>query len=211
MYLPAQFEETDLQALHAGISQSPFGTLVTLSGTGLEANHLPFELDAAQGSHGVLRCHVSRANAVWKAVTASSEALVIFQGPSAYVSPSLYASKPDTHQVVPTYNYVAIHAHGRVLVHDDARWLHGLVGRLTRRYENARETPWKISDAPPAFIEERLQQIVGLEIVISRIEGKWKMSQNREERDQRSVMAGLADSPDAADREVAAEMQRLRR
>ena len=210
MYLPTHFEETDLQALHEGISQSPFGTLVTLSDTGLEANHLPFELDAAQGTHGVLRCHVSRANAVWKTIAASSEALVIFQGPSTYISPSLYASKPDTHQTVPTYNYVAIHAHGRVVIHDDTRWLHGLVGRLTRRYENVRDEPWKMSDAPPAYIEERLQQIVGLEIIVSRIEGKWKMSQNREERDQRSVIAGLTDSPDAADRAVAAEMQRRR-
>ncbi|XAH23384.1 FMN-binding negative transcriptional regulator [Xylophilus sp. GW821-FHT01B05] len=210
MYLPAHFEEKDLALLHDAVARSPLGALVTLSDAGLDANQLPFEWDRCQGGLGVLRCHVARANAVWQYVAAMPvEALVVFQGPSAYVSPSLYPSKQDTHQVVPTYNYQAVNVHGRVTVHEDARWLRGLVGRLTRRFEAGRDAPWAMADAPRDYIDDMLTKIVGLEIAITRVEGKWKLSQNRTAADQQGVVAGLGASASAADREVAEVMRGL--
>jgi transcriptional regulator len=192
MYLPEHFQQTDREQLYGLIEQSPFGILVTASATGLEANHLPFELDRDRGEHGSLFCHVARSNKVWQSEAALETALAIFQGPSTYISPSLYASKQETHMVVPTYNYVAVHVTGRLIVHDDVRAVRGLVARLTRHFEKDREVPWKMGDAPAAFIEERLKHIVGLEIEIIGITGKWKMSQNRSPADQQSVITRLA-------------------
>ena len=192
MYLPKHFEQTDLEALYALIEHSPFGILVTASPDGIEANHLPFELDRSQGTHGSLLCHVARSNPVWQhAPSLTTDSLVIFQGPSAYISPSLYASKQETHMVVPTYNYAAVHVSGQVTVHDDVRWVRGLVSRLTGKFEKQREVPWKMGDAPASYIDERLSHIVGLEIRISHLTGKWKLNQNRSEADRRSVIAGL--------------------
>ncbi|WP_353152921.1 FMN-binding negative transcriptional regulator [Herminiimonas fonticola] len=208
MYLPQHFAQTDHTKLYELITQSPLGILITHTHAGIEANHLPFELDAEQGAHGSLYCHVARANTVWQRANLSdTDSLAIFQGPSAYISPSLYASKKTTHEVVPTYNYAVVHVYGRIIVHDDARWLRGMVGRLTKRFEMQQETPWKMSDAPPSYIDERLKHIVGLEIQITRIEGKWKMSQNRDQADRMGVIAGLMQSADEDERSIAAIMQ----
>jgi transcriptional regulator len=192
MYLPEHFQETNHEQLYGLIEQSPFGILVTASPAGFEANHLPFELDRNRGEHGSLFCHVARSNQVWQSEAALENCLVIFQGPSAYISPSLYASKQETHMVVPTYNYVAVHVSGRIRVLEDVRSIRGLVARLTQHFEKTREMPWKMGDAPAAFIDERLRHIVGLEIEITGIAGKWKMSQNRSKADQQSVIAELA-------------------
>ena len=200
MYVPQHFAETDVSTLHDFIEQSPLGALVTTGETGLEANHVPFELKRSAGALGTLRCHVARANGVWR--NADAECLVIFPGPSAYISPNLYQSKKEHGKVVPTYNYVALHAHGRLTIHDDEKWLRGLVGRLTRRFEASQLAPWKMGDAPQEYIDGLLKQIVGIEIKITRLEGKWKMSQNRPEADRAGVAAGLGASENAVEREV---------
>lgn len=208
MYLPSHFEQTDTDRIRGLIRACPLGMLVTAGPDGLDANHLPFILDPDRGPHGTLLCHVARANPVWRELAdAQAESLAVFQGPSAYVSPSLYETKRTTHEVVPTYNYAVVHAHGRIIVHDDPRWVAGLVGRLTRMFEHGRDDPWKMSDAPPAFLEERLSAIVGLEMPIARLQAKWKMSQNRSEADRRGVMAGLEASGQDGDRAVAAAMK----
>jgi transcriptional regulator len=198
MYMPAHFDKRELGALHDAIDAAPLGALVAMGAAGLEANHVPFELQRERGAFGTLLCHVARANDLWRVAQAASsgaarlDALVIFQGPSAYVSPNWYPSKAQTHKVVPTYNYIAVHAHGRIVVHDDAQWLRGLLARLTRRFEAAASPePWKMGDAPREFIDEQLRHIVGIEIEVTRLEGKWKMSQNRPAEDRAGVMANL--------------------
>jgi transcriptional regulator len=203
LYIPSHFAETDIPTLHAGIEDIAFGALVANTESGLEANHLPFELDRSTAQLGVLRCHVARNNALWR-VANGTQCLIMFQGPSAYISPNLYVTKKEHGKVVPTYNYVAIHAHGRMTVHDDVKWLRGLVGRLTKRFEFGQPKPWNMGDAPQEYVDERLKEIVGIEIEITRLEGKWKMSQNRPEADRESVVEGLSGSPKNSDREVAA-------
>jgi len=201
MYIPSHFAETDLATLHEAMEASPLGALVVASPNGLEANHVPFELDRATGELGTLHCHVARNNGVWRYPNA--ECMVIFAGPSAYISPNLYESKKEHGKVVPTYNYVAIHAHGRLTIHDDEKWLRGLVGRLTNRFEASQPHPWKMGDAPQDYLQDRLKEIVGIEIAITCLEGKWKMSQNRPEMDKESVVKGLSASENPAAREVA--------
>jgi transcriptional regulator len=186
--------------MHDVIEERPLGALVVAAPDGLIANHLPFELDRSSGEFGTLRCHVSRNNEVWR--RAYAECLVIFQGPSAYISPNLYPSKKEHGKVVPTYNYAVVHAHGRLTIHDDVKWLRGLVGRLTKRFEASQPEPWKITDAPQDYIEDELKGIVGLEIEISRLEGKWKMSQNRPEIDKVRLAEVLQSSAKQDEREV---------
>jgi len=202
VYIPEHFSETDLATLQQAIEDAPLGTLVLVGPAGLTANHVPFQLDSGHGPYGTLRCHVARANDVWKYAD-GAEGLVIFEGASAYISPSLYESKREHGKVVPTYNYVAVHAHGRVVVHEDHKWLRALVGHLTHRFEARRSEPWKMGDAPQDYLEEMLTKIVGLEIEITRLEGKWKMSQNRSGADRRGVVDGLGQSEKETDREVA--------
>ena len=206
MYLPAAFEETRPEALSELITDHPLGTLVTLGPDGLDANHLPFEFDASAGAHGTLRAHVARANPVWRAAAAHPEALVIFQGPSAYVSPNWYPSKHETHRQVPTYNYVVVHAHGRLTVHDDEAFVRGLVARLTRRMEASQPAPWKMSDAPADYIAQMLAQIVGLEIEVAWLVGKSKLGQNKEARDRRGAAEALRQRDDEASRAVGEAM-----
>jgi transcriptional regulator len=204
VYLPAHFEETRPEALRGLIAAHPLGALVTLGPDGLNANHIPFlfEPDADEDGHGRLIGHVARNNQAWRdAQTApDTESLVIFQGPSAYVSPNWYATKQETHRVVPTYNYAVVHVYGRVAVHEDAKWLRGVVGKLTKRFEAAQPLPWKMSDAPGEYMAEQLANIVGIEIPIARMVGKWKASQNRVPADREGAAAGLLSTgdPDAA-------------
>lgn len=191
MYLPEHFAETDRAVLQRLIAEHPLGTLVTLGSDGLSANHLPFSLVAGAGEQGALLAHVARGNHVWHDVSPEHEALVIFQGPSAYISPNWYPTKAETHRQVPTYNYVVVHAYGRLVIHDDEKWLRGFLGRLTQRMEATQPTPWKMGDAPHDFVRQMLGGIVGIEIPISRLVGKWKVSQNRLPVDREGAAAGL--------------------
>jgi len=197
MYLPSHFEEKRAEVLRHLMCEHPLGTLVTLGPQGLNAEHVPQEFDPNPAPFGTLRCHLARANPAWREHAKEVEALVIFQGPSTYVSPSLYPSKRETGKVVPTYNYAVVHAYGPMHIVDDAVWLRGLVDRLTRRHEAGRAQPWKVADAPEDYIEAMLRAIVGIEIPITRIAGKWKMSQNRPPPDREGVAKGLAAADDA--------------
>lgn len=191
MYLPEHFAEHDPAALHGLIAEHPLGTLVTLGSEGLTANHVPFLLDAAAGERGILLTHVARGNAVWHDFDADQGALVIFGGPSAYISPNWYPTKAETHRQVPTHNYATVHAHGPLIVHDDAKWLRGFLGRLTKRMEAGQPRPWKMGDAPQDYLAQMLEGIVGLEIPIAQLVGKWKVSQNRLPVDREGAIAGL--------------------
>lgn len=197
MYLPSHFEENRIDVLHELVRQYPLGSLVTLASQGLSANHLPFELDAAPAPYGTLRGHVARANPVWRDYSRETEALVIFHGPQVYISPSWYETKKQTGEVVPTYNYAVVHAYGPMRIVEDRPWLRGLVTRLTERFESARPAPWQVSDAPQDFIEKQLGAIVGIEIAISKIFGKWKASQNRPAADRAGVVEALGAATDA--------------
>ncbi len=191
MYLPSHFHETRLEVLHGLMRAHPLATLVTQGANGLVANHFPLEIDADASPHGTLRGHMARANPAWREHPTGTEVLVIFQGPHAYVSPSWYPSKQRDGRVVPTWNYAVVHAYGALRTIEDATWLRGLVGRLTATYEAAQRAPWKVEDAPVDFIDRMLTAIVGFEIPITRVEGKWKMSQNRPAEDRAGVAAGL--------------------
>jgi len=194
MHRPPAFREDRIDVLHATIRAHPLATLVTAGPEGLQANHIPFLIEAEE-PFGVLRGHLARANGQLEALRAGAEALVIFQGPQAYVSPSWYATKAETGKVVPTWNYVAVHCWGTPRVIDDAGWLRGLIGRLTRSQEEPRPEPWAVEDAPADFIAAQIKGIAGLEIPVARIEGKWKASQNRSDADRAGVAAGLGAHP----------------
>ena len=183
MYVPAHFEESRTEALHDLIAQNPFGSLVTHGKNGLDANHIPFLLLPEEGKLGTLHAHVARANPVWQDVADGDEVMVIFRAGDAYISPTWYPSKHEAHKQVPTWNYRVAHAHGRITVRDDERFVRGVVARLTRTHEAWQPTPWKMSDAPADYTDALLKMIVGIEIEITRIEGKLKLSQNKERRD----------------------------
>jgi transcriptional regulator len=191
MYLPALFDEKDLTVLHEAIRQSRLVTLVTHGAQGFIASHAPMLLDAAKGPHGTLRGHLARANPQGQERAPGTEALAIFHGPEAYVSPSWYPTKREHGKVVPTWNYVAIHATGPIRFFDDAESLLALVTDLTQKHESSRAEPWAVSDAPADFIQGLLKAIVGFEIEIAKLEGKWKMSQNRPAADKTGVAEGL--------------------
>lgn len=183
VYLPDHFAETRPAELHRIIREHPLGMLVT-HGDGLDADHIPFELDTAAGGHGVLRAHVARANPLWRRCPTGTPVMVVFRGAEAYVSPSWYPSKPETHRLVPTWNYQVVHVHGSLRVLDDERFVRGLLARLTRTHEAAEPRPWKMGDSPPDYIDSMLRNIVGIEVVIGSLVGKVKLSQNRETRDR---------------------------
>ncbi|MCE2658451.1 MAG: FMN-binding negative transcriptional regulator [Rubrivivax sp.] len=184
MYNPAHFAVTDLAALHRIIRAHPLGMLVTAGSSGLDANHIPFELDAATAPLGTLRAHVARANPVWQQCADGAAVLVVFRGAEAYISPNWYPSKHETHRLVPTWNYEVVHAHGRISIRDDEAYVRGVVARLTRRHEATEPKPWKMGDSAPEYIDGMLRAIVGIEITVDRLEGKSKLSQNREARDR---------------------------
>lgn len=193
MYNPSHFKTDDPASLHDLIQAHPLGCLVTHSDSGLDANHLPFEL--LQDEDGVLRliAHVARANPVWQQIRDDSSVLVIFRAEQAYISPNWYPSKHENHEQVPTWNYRVVHAHGRIGVRDDEKFVRGVVGRLTRRHEarNNAEAPWKMSDAPPDYLQRMLGAIVGLEITVDRLEAKFKLSQNKQQRDRLGAVQAL--------------------
>jgi transcriptional regulator len=188
MYLPKHFEQTDPAALHALMRDHPLAMLVSSGADGLTADHVPLEFDAATST---LRGHVARANPLWRHAHGQA-VLAVFRGPEAYVSPSWYPSKTEHHKVVPTWNYAVVHAHGTLQAVDDAPWLHTLVSRLTAHHEGARAQPWAVDDAPADYVQQMLRAIVGIQIPVDRLVGKWKISQNRSAADRDGVAAGLA-------------------
>jgi len=191
MYIPEHFAETRVDVLHDLVRRHPLGTLVALTPEGLDANHIPFDLDPAPVPFGTLRGHVARANSFWRKVSPDSEVLAIFQGPDAYIRPDWYPTKRETGKVAPTWNYAVVHAYGPLRVIEDRTRLRELVERLTDHHERERPDPWKVTDAPEDYVEARLGEIVGIEIPITRLIGKWKTSQNRGPADRDGVIAGL--------------------
>jgi transcriptional regulator len=191
MYLPAHFAEHRVDVLHEALRAAGLFTLVT-GGGGLDANHLPLLLEPEPGPLGRLVGHVARGNPLWREVPAGAPALAVALGPDAYVSPSWYPSKQETGRVVPTWNYVAVHAHGPLRFFEERSRLRELVTRLTDREEGPRAAPWRVSDAPADYLEGMLAGIVGVELTIERLEGKWKTSQNRSAEDRRGAADGLS-------------------
>lgn len=188
MYLPRHFEQHDAEALQRLMREHPLATLVTLQDGLPTADHVPLEFDATTQT---LRGHVARANPLWRAA-AGQPVLAVFSGPQAYITPSWYPSKAATHKVVPTWNYTVVHAHGVLQAVEDAPWLHTLVSRLSDHHEAPRAQPWAVSDAPDDYVQQMLRAIVGIEIPVDRLIGKWKISQNRAEPDRLGVADGLA-------------------
>jgi len=206
MYIPASFAEEDVPTLHAFVEAHPLATLVTAVGgaEGLFATHLPLLLDRSAGPLGHLIGHIARANPHARQLAAgSNEALVIFTGPDAYITPAWYATKAETGRVVPTWNYVAVHAYGGVTLHSDPEFLRPHLEALTRQHEPGRGGTWEVNDAPHDYIAQQMRAIVGVEITIERLEGKWKMSQNRSGADIDGVVKGLSVSASPGDRGVA--------
>lgn len=192
MYLPSHFEETRRGALAELIASRPLGTLVTQDrGGALQADPIPFVLDLDPAPHGTLRGHVARANPLWRETRADVDALVVFHGAQGYVSPGWYPSKAEHGKAVPTWNYIVVQGRGRLRAIDDREWLRAFVTRLTERHEARQAKPWHVSDAPADYLEAMLGAIVGIEIELASLVGKWKVSQNRSAADQAGVVAGL--------------------
>jgi transcriptional regulator len=204
MYQPPHFREDRIEVQHALIRAHSLGLLITAGPGGLQANHIPFLIDADGSEHGTLRAHLARANPALQELAAVTECLVVFQGPQQYISPSLYPTKRETGKVVPTWNYVVVHAWGRPRVMDDATWVRRQIEDLTNHKEGARAAPWAVSDAPESYVIGQMKGIVGLEIPVARMEGKWKVSQNRPAVDQAGVVEGLRDAGDEAAEVMAA-------
>jgi transcriptional regulator len=202
MYLPKHFEQPDAAALEKLMLEHPLATLVSTGPEGLTANHIPLEFDAASQT---LRGHVARANPVWK-VAAGLPVMAVFQGPQAYVTPNWYPAKAATHKVVPTWNYAVVHAHGTLVVTEDAPWLHALVSRLTQHHESTQRKPWAVSDAPDDYIQQLLRAIIGIEIPVQRLVGKYKLHQNHTADTRQGVVQGLLQGGQDS-RDVAGLMQ----
>ncbi|MDM0055079.1 FMN-binding negative transcriptional regulator [Variovorax fucosicus] len=204
MYIPPHFAESRPEQLHRILREHSLGTLVTQGMDGLDADHLPFEFDPEVGEHGLLSAHVARANPLWQRCLTGSPVMVIFRGAQAYISPNWYPSKQESHRLVPTWNYEVVHAHGVLTVHDDERFVRRIVARLTRLHEAAEPRPWKMGDSAQEFIDSMLRNIVGIEIAVTSLVGKSKLSQNREGRD----LVGAADTLEARGHGELAELMR---
>jgi transcriptional regulator len=191
MYTPPHFREENPEVQHALIRANPLGLLVSAGTGGLMANHIPFMLHADEGGTGILRAHLAKANTQWRELENVQDCLVVFQGPQAYVTPSWYPTKRETGKVVPTWNYVTVQVWGQPRVIDDAAWLRTQIEQMTNNREQPRAQPWEVSDAPSEFIASQIKGIVGIEIEIRKMEGKWKVSQNRSESDKEGVYNGL--------------------
>lgn len=191
MYIPTQFNEERTEVLHDLIRTHPFTTLVTLSSVGINANHIPLHLIQESGQYGTLQGHVARANPLWRDLVNNVEVLAIFQGPNGYITPSWYPTKQEHGKVVPTWNYVAVHAYGTLRIIDDVSWLRTHLDTSTIHNEAAFSDQWHVSDAPHDYIEKLIGAIVGIEIVITKLTGKWKVSQNQPSINQVGVIKGL--------------------
>ena len=206
MYRPAAFRQDDLTALHAQIESTGLALLTSNGPAGLQATHLPLLLEPGEGEFGTLYGHFARANPHWQALD-GQEALAVFSGPDAYVHPGWYPGKAEHGRVVPTWNYIAVHAWGPVETFDEPARLLELLARLTARHEAGRPRPWSLDEAPAEYIERQLRAIVGFALPIRRLEGQWKLSQNRQDADRAGVREGLAVSANLRDRELAARME----
>lgn len=184
MYIPAHFAIKDPEILHKIIREHPLGALVTLGPDGLDANHVPFKFDSTQGPLGLLTAHVARGNPLVRQCRDGADVMVIFRGNESYISPNWYPSKHETHRQVPTWNYEVVHVHGQLTFMDEERFVRGVVARLTRVHEAAEPHPWKMGDSAPEYIDGMLKAIVGIQVAIARLEGKAKLSQNKEARDR---------------------------
>ena len=194
MYTPKHFEEPRIEVLHELMRARPLATLVTLTSGGLNANHVPLHLADTPAPFGTLRGHVARANPVWRDFAKDVEALAMFHGPDCYITPSWYATKQETGMVVPTWNYAVVHAYGTLRIIDDAVWVRAQIEALTAHNEAGFARPWSVSDAPHEYTEKRIGAIIGFEIVITKLTGKWKVSQNQPAQNQASVIEGLNNS-----------------
>jgi transcriptional regulator len=206
MYLPSHFDDTRADELERILDSYPLGTLVVNGPHGLDANHIPFEMVTGGDGALTLHAHVARANPVWQEVASGAQVLVIFRGGDAYISPSWYPSKHELHRQVPTWNYQVVHVHGTITIHDDVRFVRGVVARLTRRHEGraGNDRPWRMTDSDPAYIEDMLTKIVGIEVVPERIVVKSKLSQNKEDRDRLTAAEALEQR---GEREVSGAMR----
>ena len=191
MYVQKHFQQTDTDTLFDVIRDYPLATLITVTDQGLEANHIPFCLNQTDGKNR-LQGHLAKGNPLWKNLPGGSEVLVVFQGPHAYISPSHYPTKQETGMVVPTWNYIAVHVRGTLQYRHDPEWCQTLVENLTNQQEARQDSPWAVSDAPQTYIDKMLAAVVGIEIEITDITGKWKVSQNQPERNQLGVAEGLS-------------------
>ncbi len=197
MYVPEHFKEDDKDKLHQYIRDYSFGLLIISDDEGIEANHLPFHLvTKADNSAGILQCHLARSNPVWRRLQDGAAVLAVFTGPDAYISPSWYATKAETGQVVPTWNYLAVHVQGQPQIIQDPTWLKQHLHQLIDQHESGRVEPWSMDDAPPDYTDRLMQAIVGIEITITSLTGKLKASQNQPERNRVGVKAGLEASQD---------------
>jgi transcriptional regulator len=203
VYLPSSFEESRIDVLHALMRAHPLATLLTQDTAGIVANHVPVDAVPAPAPLGVLRGHIARANPLWRTQPEGQSALAIFQGPQVYISPSMYPTKAATGEVVPTWDYAVVHVRGTLRFIHDTEWLHELVTTLTDAHEAPRRAPWKLSDAPAAYVGKMLDAIVGFELSIASLTGKWKVSQNRNSADRQGVISGLRASPDPDALEIA--------
>lgn len=206
MYIPSHHQETDLVVLHSLIEAHPLGAWVSLQDGELVANHIPFLLDRGRGPHGTLVGHVARANPVWRSFSRDRDSLVIFQGVNSYITPSWYPSKREHGKAVPTWNYVVVHAYGRPVAIEDPAWLIGHLTGLSARHESGQPVPWTLDDAPRDFIERLVDAIVGIEIPLTSLQGKWKVSQNRPESDKVGIIEGLRGLGTEAAKEMAARV-----
>jgi transcriptional regulator len=206
MYIPQQFDESRVPVLHDLMHEHPFAALVANTSDGLEANHIPLVLDTTRGQFGTLRGHVARANPMWQVVAAGTQVLAIFQGVSHYVSPRWYPSKKEHGKVVPTWNYVVVHARGNIEWFHDRSWLRDLLETTTNRHKGSHPAPWQVSDAPEEYVQRQLGAIVGFEIAVSQLTGKWKLSQNRNAADRAGVIAALSVDSGRGAQEMAALM-----
>lgn len=206
-YLPPDFREDDPERLRTLVAANPLATLIAHTDAGLQAHHIPLLLDERRGEHGTLIGHVARANELWR-IAAGHEVLTIFQAANAYITPNWYPSKQETHEVVPTWNFAVVHAWGPLVVHDNEKWVRAAVGRLTQTMERTNTPPWKMGDAPHTYLQDLLQDIVGIEIPIGRIVGKFKASQNRAVEDRDGAIAGLESRDQPGDRVMARIMAR---
>lgn len=209
VYLPTHFEETRPAVISEVIRTSPLATLVTFQHGAPCADHIPLLLDPERGPHGTLIGHVARNNTLWHDHDPDVETLAIFQAADAYISPNWYPTKAETHEVVPTWNYVVVHAGGPLVIHDDEKWVRGVVGKLTKAMEQSEPVPWKMADAPQAYLREMLGNIVGIEIPVVKLTGKWKASQNRTPQDRDGAIAGLDASGDPRHQAMIEQMRRF--
>ena len=194
MYTPKHFEEPRIEVMHELMRARPLATVVTLTSNGLNANHIPLHLTDTPAPFGTLRGHVARANPLWSDFAKDVEVLAIFHGPDSYITPSWYATKQETGKVVPTWNYAVVHAYGKLRIIDDAAWVRAQLEALTAHNEVGFAHPWSVSDAPHEYTDKLIEAIVGFEIVITRLSGKWKVSQNQPAQNQAGVIAGLSNS-----------------